>query len=119
MSAALKKTPTKNTVKTIHDIRGTYQEITYSLNGLPEGLDAAKQLIKDDNKPTIGSKLIKTGIFLIVAVPEPFISDITGTALVATGFALNKLKKKDSVRDLITKCHYDMQEIEQFGKEIL
>ena len=63
---------------------------------------------------TVGKKLIKAGTFLIVAVPEPFISDLTGTAIIATGLALNKISKKGNIKDI----YRNLQEIERFKRGV-
>jgi len=111
-------TKAKELIRSVQEITQTQDEVDKVVKELPEELASVKQLIGDEYSPTIGKKLIKAGTFLAVAVPEPFISDLTGTVLIATGIALDKLGKKDSVRDVYKNLHGTLQEIETFRKKV-
>lgn len=109
----------RNTIKAIQEAGQANHEAAEAMQGLPEALASTKSLIGKEESTTTGKKLIKVGTFLIVGVPEPFISDITGTALVATGLAMNRLSsRRGNVMDFYRKFQGDLREIERLRREI-
>ena len=94
-----------------------YREMGEGVRCLQKELVLTKNLIGNDGSSNIGKTLIKAGTCLI-AFPEPIISDIVGTALVVSGLALNRLTKRDNVRDLYRKYQKNLQDIQHFQREI-
>lgn len=117
-TATTNRDKVRRMIKAMQEVRQANHEAEEAMQGLPEELASLKRLIGEDDSATVGRKLIKVGTFLIVAIPEPFISDITGTALVAAGFALNRLSRRENVRGLYRKFQEDLQQIERFRREI-
>jgi len=109
---------TKKILQLIKENKQTRDEVRKTIGELPNEAANVGQLIGQEDKPTLGKKLIKTGTFLIVAVPEPFISDITGAALIATGLMMNKLSKRESITDVCKSLRDNMQDMERFRREV-
>jgi hypothetical protein len=70
-----------------------------SASSLSNGADAAKKLWRKGNK----SILIKAGLSLIV-FPEPVVSDILGTALLAAGAVHEGIKRQSIYLDDLPKA---------------
>ncbi|MFH0897304.1 MAG: hypothetical protein V1850_04570, partial [Candidatus Bathyarchaeota archaeon] len=64
----------RNITKAIKETGQAHHEAEKAIQALPEELSSVKRLIGEDNSTTIGKKLVKTGMFLIVAIPESFIT---------------------------------------------
>ncbi len=109
---------TKKMLQTIKETKQTHEEARTTLSTLPQEAAGVGQLIGQEDQPTLGKKLIKTGTFLVVAVPEPFVSDITGTALIATGLAMNKFGKRASITDICKNLRDNMQDMQRLKREI-
>jgi len=111
------KTITK-ALQSTQNIQQLHHETNSAFKTLQTELSSMNGYVGTDGSTSFGRKLIKTGTFLIVAIPEPFISDITGWALVATGFALNRFQKKKTLGHYLGKFHEEIQGITQFTKEL-
>lgn len=73
------------------DIRGfcqTCKEISHAIGNVSNATKSMKKLLDRKNK---GSKLITTGVALILS-PDPA-SDIVGAALITAGIVLNKMRE--------------------------
>lgn len=109
---------TKKITQTIQDIEQTRSETTDTNKGLQSTLTDLQQLIGQDDNNLLGQKLIKTGTFLVVAVPEPVVSDLTGTALIAAGLTMNKLTQKTTIKDVCTNLKQAIQDVNRVKREI-
>lgn len=112
------RTKVKERIKAIQEVKQANHEAEGAMQGLPGELASVGNLVGKEESTTIGKKLIRVGTFLIVAMPEPFVTDIAGTALVATGFALNRFTRRKNVRDYYRKFQEDMRQIELIRREI-
>ena len=109
---------TKRILQVIKETKQTRDEARKTISELPKEAADVGQLVGQEDQPTLGKKLIKTGTFLVVAVPEPFISDITGTALIATGLVMNKLSKRESITDVCKSLRENVQDVERLRREV-
>ena len=114
-------TPTQRKIRkltqTIKDVAQTRQETIYTTTNIPDQTTDLQQLIGQDDTP-LGTKLIRAGTFIAVAMPEPVLTDLAGAALIATGFTLDKLTRKTTVRDVYKNLHETLREIERFKREV-
>lgn len=94
-----------------------YLELSENANLLRKELVSANNEVGSDDSSTAGKTLIKAGTCLI-AFPEPVISDIVGTALVVTGFALNRLGNRNNVRELCREHQKSLQDMQRLQREI-
>lgn len=93
--------------------------MSQTINRIPGDISDVQQVVgHDEDSPTLGKKLIKVGTFLVVGVPEPIVSDIAGTTLIAAGFAMNKLGKQANVRDVYKSLNENMREIARLRSEM-
>lgn len=77
-------------IKSIIDLSKDYIELQKTYKSINLTLNDIK------NVPSYNSKLTSLGIFMIVAVPEPIISDMIGLMLLSLGSIFIKKEKIDS-----------------------
>ena len=85
-------------------------------SNIPDETVELKQLVGREDQKSLGSKFIKTGIFIAIAVPEPVVTDIAGAAIIATGYTMNKLTKRATIRDVYTNINLTLKDIKQLKK---
>lgn len=117
-SKSISCTKVKEKIKVIQEVKHVHLQAEEAMQALPGELGSLGNLVGKEESTTLGKKMIKAGVFLIVAIPEPFVSDLTGTALVAAGFALNRFTRGKNVRDHYRKLQEDMRQIELIRREI-
>ena len=115
---AISQIKVKERVNALQEVKQAKQELGGAMRGLPEQLLSVGDIVGKEESNTFGKKLIRVGTFLIIAMPEPFLTDIVGSALVATGFAMNKLNRKKNVRDYCRKFQDDMRQIELIRRNL-
>jgi hypothetical protein len=76
----MKLDETRKTAKTLAEMSESCAEATHSIKDMTREVRATKKLWQEGNKST----LIKVGVALI-ALPDPTVSDVVGSALVAAG----------------------------------
>jgi len=76
----MKTSETKTVVEAANELTQSYGDMTQLLRGTTQSARSSRQLWRAKNRPA----LIKVGLALI-AFPDPTISDVVGTALVAVG----------------------------------
>ena len=69
------------------------------------------------NNSTIGKKLIKAGILLLV-FPEPFVSHLIGSMLLAAGMSFEKLRGP-SISELGIRYRDSLRLIEEFRRDLM
>ncbi|MGP3667872.1 MAG: hypothetical protein ACKD6N_06000 [Candidatus Bathyarchaeota archaeon] len=79
---------------------------------------SVKEITEENGLNTSNSWLVKTGLFLILAVPEPFISDIIGATLLCVGAFKEKANRKSCIKDYYREFHENLQNILKLKKEI-
>ena len=103
----------KKLINATKEVGQANNELKEVMQGIPAELSSVKDLLgEDENSATLGKKLVKVGTFLVVAIPEPFISDITGTVLIASGLVMNRFSRRNSVKGFHDKFQKDLREIE-------
>ena len=110
----------KQFIEVIQDkkqIACAYHELSQNTNRLQKELVSVNGVVGSDDSSNVGKTLIKAGTCLI-AFPEPVISDIVGTALVVTGFTLNRLGRKDNVRELYKEQQKNMRDMQRLQREV-
>ena len=83
----MKTEEAKNIVDTVKELSQSYKETVDSVKGSATELQIAKSLWRKHNQ----SKLVKLGLVLI-AFPDPTISDIVGGFLVSVGLLQAKIR---------------------------
>lgn len=114
----MKKEEMKNITNIIHELKMDYKETAKVLDtdvkGISQCIDL-KQLFKAKNKPV----LIKIGLALI-AFPDPTISDIVGSALLAAGLLQAKIKHSALyVEDVYKTFPEIMKNIEESRRRVI
>ena len=79
----------KTAVKSLDELNRNYAEVMQAMKGTGQQAQAAKKLWRKGNDTT----LIKVGLALI-AFPDPTISDIVGTFLVAAGTVQQGIRRR-------------------------
>jgi len=92
----------KNTVNAVNELSESYADLTQAMKGTIEEVKATNQLWRDKNKPV----LIKVGLALIV-FPEPVISDILGTFLIAAGTVQHGIRRRTIYIENVYKTFQD------------
>jgi hypothetical protein len=73
----------------VKELNESYMDTLDALNGTAKGARETKKLWKSGRKPV----LVQLGLALI-AFPEPFVSDIVGTLLVAAGMVQAGIRRR-------------------------
>jgi hypothetical protein len=104
--------------KIIRDIRilgQTYREAFNAMNNISSVMKPVKHLFNDE-KSSLGSKLITAGVALIV-FPEPIVSDIMGTTLIAAGTLMSRIREPN-VADIYRELRKINRSLGSFSKEV-
>ena len=101
---------------TLKDLAYTHKEMLNTTPDITCPATDLKQLVGKEDQTTLGSKLIKAGIFLAVGIPEPVVSDLAGAALIATGYTMNKLTNHATIRDIYTTINKTSKDLVQLKK---
>lgn len=104
--------------RTLKDIASTRGEIIGTAQGMPNPATDVTPLIGKEDQTSLGSKLINAGIVIAVGIPEPIVSDITGAALIATGYTMNRLTSHVTIRDIYTNVSKTTKDIAQLRREL-
>ncbi len=89
-------------------------EITNSLKSVGSSANATKNLWKHGRKPL----LIQAGLALLV-FPEPFVSDVVGTALLAAGAVQEGIKRQSVYVDDMPKAFNSAMKALKNSKDLL
>jgi len=89
----------KALTESVKEIGRDHVALAKSLGSLSNGAEAAKRLWRKGNK----SILIKAGLSLIL-FPEPIVSDVLGTALLAAGAVHEGIKRQSIYLDDLPKA---------------
>lgn len=92
MLMAMRYSEFKELVATFRELRLSYEEFGSISIGVINEVRPLKRLIGEPNEEAKSSWLIKAGMALI-AFPDPTISDLMGTALIAAGLIKNRVKR--------------------------
>jgi hypothetical protein len=95
----MKAEEVKALTESVKEIGRDHVALAKSASSLSNGADAVKKLWRKGNK----SILIKAGLSLIV-FPEPVVSDILGTALLAAGAVHEGIKRQSIYLDDLPKA---------------
>jgi len=83
----------------VRELNESYMDALGALNGTAKGAREAKRLWKSGKKPV----LVQLGLALI-AFPEPFVSDVVGTLLVAAGMVQEGIRLRTLYVDDLPKA---------------
>jgi len=95
----MKTQEAKDAAKSVKEISKDYVALAESVGTVANGTEAAKKLWKNGNK----NVLMKAGLALIV-FPEPIVSDILGTALLAAGAVQEGIRRQSIYLDDLPKA---------------
>lgn len=106
---------TKKMIRDIRIIGQTYREAFNAMNNVPGAIKPVKRLFNDE-KSSLGSKLITAGVALIV-FPEPIVSEVMGTTLIAAGALMSKIREPN-VSDICRELRKINRSLGSFNREI-
>jgi len=95
----MKTQEAKHLAQSVKEISEDHVAMAESVNTVANGTDAAKRLWKKGNK----NMLMKAGLALIV-FPEPIVSDILGSALLAAGAVQEGIRRQSIYLDDLPKA---------------
>ncbi|MEM2560323.1 MAG: hypothetical protein QXD53_06010 [Candidatus Bathyarchaeia archaeon] len=110
---------TKEAAKTVRELKlfgQTINEAATALKNVIQVTKSIKRLAGSPSGSNLSSKLITAGMACI-AFPDPTISDVIGTALVATGVALKK-KSGPTIIDIFKENRKIMASIKKIYQEL-
>ena len=109
----------KNLIRSSRGILEEYRGTRNAFDGLHQELNDVERIVGDDSrKKELGSRLIELGVALFI-FPEPVISDITGTALIAAGMAMKGMNRNTlTIADVHRELHQYLNEINRLQKEM-
>jgi hypothetical protein len=81
----------KDCSEVLHEVSKDYVEVGEVFNGSMKGVAREAHSLKKLWRSNNHSKLVKIGVALIL-FPDPTISDVVGTAMVAAGLVHDKVK---------------------------
>jgi hypothetical protein len=110
----MKTEEAKNIAKVANELSESYVDLTQALKGTVKESRATKQLWRGKNKPI----LVKAGLALIV-FPEPMLSDVLGTFLIAAGTVQQGIQRRSIYVDNVYKTLQDtMKEIKTMKENL-
>ncbi|HVP26799.1 MAG TPA: hypothetical protein VMT26_03940 [Candidatus Bathyarchaeia archaeon] len=92
----------KAAVDVVNELNESYVDLVHALKGTAQTAKTAKQLWRNGKR----SWLIKAGLALI-AFPDPTISDVVGTAMVAAGLVQEGIRRQTLHVDDVYKTFQD------------
>lgn len=102
----------KELVNAVKELTASYHELYSLMKGTANGVHEFRNLIGDEQGSS-KSSLVKLGIALIL-FPDPTISDILGSALIATGLAYSKIKPPPIyIRDVYSTIEDELETIKR------
>lgn len=109
----------RSLIRSSREIVEEYRGTRNVLDGLHQELNDVERMVGDDSKKKdLGSRLIKLGVALFI-FPEPVISNITGTALIAAGMAVKGMNRNTlTITDIHRELHQHINEINRLQKEM-
>lgn len=102
-------------IKDIRVIGQTYREVFNAMNSVSNVIKPVKRLFSDE-KSRFGSKLITAGVALIV-FPEPIVSDVMGTTLIAAGTLISRIREPNVV-DIYRELRRINRSLGSFNREV-
>jgi len=93
----------KAAVDVVNELSESYADLAHALRGTVQTTKATKQLWRNGKR----SWLIKAGLALI-AFPDPTISDVVGTAMVAAGVVQEGIRRQTLHVDDVYKTFQNM-----------
>ncbi|MEM3596683.1 MAG: hypothetical protein QXJ53_00915 [Candidatus Bathyarchaeia archaeon] len=110
----MKLDESKAVANALTELSESYADFLQSLNGTLKTVKATKKLWNNGSKPW----LIKLGVALLV-FPEPFVSDILGSLLIATGTVQEGIRRRTlHVEDIPTTFKTIMKELQTLDEQI-
>jgi hypothetical protein len=104
----------KNIVKVANELSESYTDLAQALKGTAKESRTSKQLWRNGNNPI----LIKAGLALIV-FPEPIVSDVLGTFLIAAGTVQQGIRRRSIYVDNVYKTFQEtMKEIKNIKENL-
>jgi len=89
-----------------------------ALEGIPRELDSIESLVEGGQHGELGKKLIDVGVIL-VAIPEPIVSNIAGATLIAAGLAIKRFHGGTmSLADTCTELQRNIRDLNQIRKDL-
>lgn len=109
----------KNLIRSSREILEEHRGTRNAFDGLHQELNDVERMVGDDSKKKdLGNRLIKLGVALFI-FPEPVISNITGTSLIAAGMAMKGMNRNMlTIADLHRELHQHLNEINRLRKEM-
>ncbi len=104
----------KEVTRSIREMSKDYLDTASSVSSGADAVGATRKLWKSGNK----SFLIKAGLALIV-FPEPVLSDVLGTALLAAGAVHEGIKRQSVYLDDLPKAFKSAMKDLQSAREII
>lgn len=113
-SVTMNSDEAKKTAGAVNELSEGCADTAHSIKGMTREVRATKKLWKEGNKST----LIKVGVALI-AFPDPTISDVVGTALVAAGLVQAGIQRRTlHVSDVYKTFQNTMKELRRTKLDI-
>jgi len=104
----------KALAKAVKEMSEDHVDMINSLSAAVSSTAAAKKLWKSENK----SLLIKAGVALLV-FPEPIVSDMLGTALIAAGAVQQGIRRQSIYLDDLPKAFKSVMRSLNSSRELL
>ena len=118
-TGSLDKEKLRGIVQGARDIVQTYGDRYNALKELPRELNLLEELITRDQHRDIGKKLVQIGVILI-AIPEPIVSNLGGATLITAGLALKNIKShKAPLEDIYREIHKTTQDLNRLRRDLL
>lgn len=95
----MKKTDAKTIASGLNDLSESYVDVASAIKATTSTVEGTKELWRNDKH----SWLIKAGVALI-AFPDPTISDIVGSALVAAGLVQEGIRRRSLHADDVARA---------------
>lgn len=103
----IRKEEAKKMATGLNELSESYVDLAAALNGTTGTVEGTKKLWRDEKRST----LIKVGLALI-AFPDPTISDVVGSALVAAGLVQEGIRRQTlHVDDVYRTFQQTMREL--------
>jgi len=106
----------KNLVVTLRELSASYEEMGNAMKGVVNETKFLKRLIGESNPEAQRSWLIAAGIALI-ALPDPTITDLIGTIMVAAGLIKSRMRRL-SIVDVYKAFQGTVKELNEIRREL-
>ncbi len=107
---------TKKLFVTLRELSASYEEMGNAMKGVVNEANFLKRLIGESSPEARRSWLIAAGIALI-ALPDPTITDLIGTIMVATGLIKSRMKQLSMI-DVCKAFQGTVKELNEIRREL-